>query len=391
MNKLMKSEHGMKKRVICLVHYDLPDNPDMRRCSLPGYTKSNYIFHCLKRLGYENHILSASPTTGRQNVNGRTIRLDEQTVLELLPSKGRGSKFRNAVVGFFFAEKRYRRLKELVQDGDILWVYHSTGLIKPLHRLKKTGNFRLILEMEELYGDIRCSPKTARREKKLAKLADAFIFPTAELNAMLNTEGKPYAISHGTYETAPAPLVPRLDDGRIHVVYSGTTNPRKGGINMAIDAAAYLPENYHVHILGTGDAETLQAMNQRIRDVQAKAACTVTYDGVLRDRAYTDFLHGCHIGLSTQNPEGDYNNSSFPSKILAYLASGLRVVSVRIPVVVNSRVGNVLHYYEAQTPEALAAAIRSVDVAAAYDSKSLITDLDHEFLEALGRILEQEA
>jgi hypothetical protein len=67
------------------------------------------------------------------------------------------------------------------------------------------------------------------------------------------------------------------------------------------------------------------------------------------------------------------------------------VVSVRIPVVVNSRVGNVLHYYEAQTPEALAAAIRSVDVAAAYDSKSLITELDHEFLEALGRILEQEA
>jgi hypothetical protein len=97
------------------------------------------------------------------------------------------------------------------------------------------------------------------------------------------------------------------------VVYSGTTNPRKGGINMAIDAAAYLPENYHVHILGTGDAETLQAMNQRIRDVQAKAACTVTYDGVLRDRVYTDFLHSCHIGLSTQNPEGDYNNSSFPS------------------------------------------------------------------------------
>ena len=42
----------------------------------------------LKRLGYENHILSASPTTGRQNVNGRTVRLDEQTVLELLEMQG---------------------------------------------------------------------------------------------------------------------------------------------------------------------------------------------------------------------------------------------------------------------------------------------------------------
>ena len=207
---------------------------------------------------------------------------------------------------------------------------------------------------------------------------------------MVNVHGKPYAVSHGTYETAPNPETSPERDGRIHVVYSGTTNPRKGGINMAMDAAAFLPDNYHVHILGTGDEETLRAMNRRICDVRAKAACTITYDGVLRDRAYTDFLHSCQIGLSTQNPEGDYNNSSFPSKILAYLSCGLRVVSVRIPVVVNSNVGDILHYYEAQTPEALAEAIRSVDVTAPYDSKTVIEGLDREFLEALERILEQE-
>ena len=192
----------MKKQVKCLVHYDLPNSPDKRRCSLPGYTKSNYIFHCLKRLEYENHILSASPTTGRDDVNGRTLRLDERTVLELLPSKGRRGKVHNAVVGFLFRERLFRRLKELVQDGDTLWVYHSTGLMRELRRLKKARRFRLILEMEELYGDIRLSPKTTAKEKEIAALADAFIFPTEELNAMVNVHGKPYAVSHGTYETA---------------------------------------------------------------------------------------------------------------------------------------------------------------------------------------------
>ena len=378
----------MKKRIHCLVHYDLPDSPDKRVCSLPGYTKSNYIFDCWRRLGYENHILSASPTLGPASVEGRTVRIDPQTELELLPSLGKGNKLRNVYAHMRFSHCLYRRLKELVQDGDTLWVYHSLGLMKTVSRLKKKRNFRLILEMEELYGDIRLSPKTTARELAFARLADAFIFPTQELNHAVNPSGKPYAISHGTYRTAEAPLERRADDGKIHVVYSGTTNPRKGGINMAIDVAAYLPAEYHVHILGTGDEETLRAMNARIEDVRTRSACTITYDGVLRDRAYTDFLHGCHIGLSTQNPDGIYNQSSFPSKILAYMAGGLRVVSIRIPVVEHSNVGEYLYYYSEPTPEALAQAILSVDVNAPYDSKAVIDRLDAEFMERLSAMLE---
>lgn len=378
----------MKKQIKSLVHYDLPDSPDKRICSLPGYTKSNYIFHCFRRLGYENHILSASSTKGKKAVKGRLVRIDEQTVLELLPAGGRTHKLKKAISSFFFMRRLCNRVLSLVEEGDTLWAYHSMGLIKPITLLKQKKDFRLILEVEELYGDIRQSPETTARELEFMKLADAFIFPTQELNNMINLQNKPYAISHGTYETAPAPEHPQAEDGKIHVVYSGTTNPIKGGINMAIDAARYLPENYHIHILGTGDEETLRKMNRRIEDVRAEAACTVTYDGVLRDRAYTDFLHSCHIGLSTQNPEGDYNNSSFPSKILAYLASGLRVVSVAIPVVENSRVGNMLYYYRKQTPEALAQAILSVDITAPYDSKATIDRLDAEFMEQLQHILD---
>ena len=88
--------------------------------------------------------------------------------------------------------------------------------------------------------------------------------------------------------------------------------------------------------------------------------------------------------------ERDSAYARIKKEILAYLSSGLRVVSVKIPVVVHSRVGHMLHYYSEQTPEALAEAIRAVDVSAPYDSKDFINGLDREFMAELQSILEQE-
>jgi hypothetical protein len=52
-------------------------------------------------------------------------------------------------------------------------------------------------------------------------------------------------------------------------------------------------------------------------------------------------------------------------------------------------VGDILHYYAEQTPEALAQTICSVDVNTSYDSKAVIDGLDREFMEELESILEQ--
>ncbi|MBQ9151952.1 MAG: LicD family protein [Clostridia bacterium] len=382
----------VRKTVKCLVHYDLPDSDEERVCHLPAYTKTNYLFHCFKRLGFETYVLSASQTRGKRSVGKRFVQLDGTTVLELLPSRGRGGRVRNGINRAVFGFRLFARLMRLVKRGDTLWVYHSLGLMSVLRWLKRFKRFRLVLELEELYGDVRQSKWITRREIRFAHLADAYIFPTQALNERVNRRGreKPFAITHGTYQTAPPPAVeaPYDDDGRIHVVYAGTLDPRKGGVYAAMNAARYLPASYHVHILGAGTPDNLERMKQQMEEIRSACACTLTYDGILRDQAYTDFLHRCHIGLSTQDPAGDFNATSFPSKILAYMACGLRVVSARIPAVEHSGVGECLYYYGEQTPQAIAEAIKAVNLSDAYHGKRVINRLDREFLRELKELLQ---
>lgn len=377
-----------QRRILCLVHYDIPSAGEERVCHPAAYTKANYLFHCFSRLGYSLHILSAAQTRGVKSVGKRVVQLDKTSVLELLPSGGRGNHVKNGVNRALFRLGLFVRLMRLVKSGDTLWAYHSLGLMTVLEWLKRCKDFRLILEMEEIYGDVEGNNRISHREKRFARIADAYLFPTEKLNRLINPMEKPYAITHGTYCVAPSPTSASQDDGKIHVVYAGTMDPRKGGAFAAIDAAKYLPNHYHIHILGTGNADEVTAMERHIREIAETCSCSLTYDGVFHDKKYTDFLHGCHIGLSTQDPGAAFNETSFPSKILSYMACGLRVVSARIPAVEQSDVGQYLYYYREHTPEAIAAAIRCVDLSDGYNGKELLNRLDVGFLNDLRSLLE---
>lgn len=139
-------------------------------------------------------------------------------------------------------------------------------------------------------------------------------------------------------------------------MYAGTFDPRKGGPTTTT-TTRWLPENYHVHILGFGSENDTKELCALIEETNEASAATVTYDGLLSGEDYIRFLQKCQIGLSTQNPDAAFNDTSFPSKILSYMANGLRVVTVRIPAIEGSAVGDDVIYYEEQTPEKIAQAI----------------------------------
>ena len=120
-------------------------------------------------------------------------------------------------------------------------------------------------------------------------------------------------------------------------------------------------------------------MKKHILEIDEKSKAHVSYDGLLSGEEYIRFIQSCDIGLSTQNPDAAFNATSFPSKILSYLSNGLRVVSIRIPAIEGSDVGDKLFYYDEQTPKQIADAILSVDMAQAYDSRSDIVDLSNKF------------
>lgn len=61
------------------------------------------------------------------------------------------------------------------------------------------------------------------------------------------------------------------------------------------------------------------------------------------------------------------------------MANGLRVVSIKIAVLEISLVNDLLYYYNKNTLNTIACAIKSIDVTTPYDSRKRIVELYEKF------------
>lgn len=374
------------KRIKCFAYFDTLKSTDNRTNNPAAYTKSSYIFDCFERLGYEVEVLSASGTLGKNAVKGKKSKIGKSISLTTLNSLGRGSKVKNALARLFLSVEIFLKLLFFVKKGDLLWVYHSLPLMKFVRVLKALKKITLLLEVEEIYGDVNNCEKTVNKELKFFNCADGYIFCTGLLNDRINTKGKSYAVAHGSYTIKPQ-IADSFNDGKIHIVYAGTFSLQKGGVYTAINTAKFLDEAFHLHILGSGSDSEIKKVKALIKEIPENG-CKVTYDGCFYGEKYSAFLQKCHIGLSTQNPNEAFCDSSFPSKILVYMANGLRVVSVRIPAVEKSAVGNDVYFYDSGSPRAVADSIKSVDFALPYGGRELINKLDRDFCRELEALIE---
>lgn len=374
------------KKIICLMHYDTYEGFSKRAFHLAACTKADYVFSCFEKLGIETYILSASGAKTKKFEKGETKRKSDLITIELLPSFGKKGKFANKVSTLLFRLCYFIKVVCTVKNGDIVWVYHSLAFLNLLTILKKIRKCKIILEVEELYGDVIISEKIKKKELQIVDTADAFIFPSLELEKSLNKEKRPYAISHGTYDVSDRIERKAKADNKIHVVYAGTLDIRMGS-NVLIDSAKYLPENYHIHVIGGGTAEEIENLKRKVISVSNISKCKVSYDGIFKGEEYLNFLSKCDIGVCPHNPWEPFNATSFPSKILSYMSNGLSVVSIRIPTIEKSDIGSYMYYYDEQDPEALANAIINVDLCNTYNSKEIIRQLDNKFMNELDSII----
>lgn len=352
-------------------------------------SKIEYILETLKSEGYHVKLVSSAGTLNRKFTIVPFSRYKYDMFEEdiLLPSIGSKYKWIRAlnIPLLWIALMIYIIFN--VKKNDKVLVYHSLSYAGPLIIMKRIKRFELVLEVEEIYQDVReHSKRVERNEYKTFTIADKYIFSTELLNEKLNINKKPCLIISGTYKVE-VDRICKFNDENIHVVYAGTFDPTKGGA-LAAAAAEYLPKNYHVHIIGFGSKDDTNMLLKKIDEISKKTQATVTYDGLLNGEEYIRFLQKCDIGLSTQIPEAAYNETSFPSKILSYMANGLRVVSIRIRAIEMSEVGQVLHYYEESSPKAIANAIKSVDILGPYDSRELIRRLNENFIKNIKKLLE---
>lgn len=365
--------------------YDVELN--RRNICLSATNKMNYIAEKISDLGLPVEFISAS-TTAPYDIEGCVEKIDENISIKFFKAyKSSRNKLKRIFHILMNRIKLFLYCLINIKKGEQVIVYHSLDLMRPIYYAKKLKGFKLILEVEEIYNDVSDKSNSSKKmERKFIACADKYIFPTELLNEKFNKEKKPFLIILGTYKTEDEKAY-KFNDGKIHCVYSGTFDPRKGA-PAAAKAAEWLPVNYHLHFLGFGNEEMTNNIKNIINETNEISEATLTYDGLLSGSEYTEFLQKCDIGLSTQNPDESYNATSFPSKILSYMANGLRVVSIKIPAIEKSAIGNSMYYYEEQSPEEIAKAIQSVDINDGNDVRKRIRELDAIFQKDLKAILE---
>ena len=274
-------------------------------------------------------------------------------------------------------------LKNL-KDKDFVLVYHSMFFVSTLKLIKKIKK-NIAIEVNEIYADV--NEKDNTKEVEFLKSFDRYIFCTEQLNEKINPSNKPYCVCLGSY-SSPIKAEKRLfDDGKIHCVHAGSFDMAKGGAKNAIEAAQFLNDKYHLHIIGFGSEHDTNILKEMIEETSKKTSATISYDGLYLGRDYEVFLQSCEIGLNTQNLKGSFGNTSFPSKILTYMANGLQVVAPKVGVIENSPISDEVYFYEEQTPESIAKTILSIDLKK-HNSQNKIRTLDENFVKEVRVIFE---
>ena len=371
-----------------LCYYDsIEHKSEERDYCLSATNKIDYIISVFNKIGINIDIISASRCR-KTNTKGknRVENIGEKNTLRLFKSTG-GNKIIRIFDKIFHTLRFFFWNLKNIKKNETVICYHSLNYYKQIKLLKKIKKFKLILEVEEIYSDVTNNKKLRDKEIKYLNIADGYIFPTEVLNTKVNVNNKEFLILYGTYKVEKE-IECKKNDDNIHLVYSGTLDPRKGGAITSVLITRYLPKNYHVHIIGFGSDEQIMKIEELIKDTNKKSKAYVSYDGLKYGKDYIQFLQSCDVGLSTQNPKANFNDTSFPSKILSYMANGLRVVSIDIPVIRNSKINEYIYYCLEYEPKKIANTITKIEYEKNYNSRKIIKKLDEEFTENLKKYIQ---
>ena len=360
-----------------LCFFDL--KPNNRPCNFAAVNKIKYICSALNEESIDVELISCA-MTAPQSIKPETEKLSEHTTVRYFKtSKFKNSRlwklkelFRRSLTVFFYLLFNTRR-------GEKVIVYHSLAIMRSVMLAHKIKRFHLLLETEEIYNDVYVrSKRNKKAELKLLDSADSYMFPTEILASKVNTEGKPQVIIYGAYEVKKMPENP-YNDGRRHITYTGSFDPNKGGLMTALETTRFLDDSYCLHVLGHGTEDAVKRLTDFIDKHSKKDACEIIYDGLLSGDEYIKYLQRCDVGLSTQNPAAKFNATSFPSKVISYLANDLRVVTFPIEVLKRSEMNDLLYYYNTDSPEEIARVIKEIDYDSPYDSQGVILKLEERF------------
>lgn len=365
---------------------------ERRSYCLAATNKMDYVCDALAQAGHEVQIVSPSWAVEHRAIfyRARTTAIGDGKVLTLGPTFGSRHKLLRGMSYLFSLLWLAVWLLTHVRTGETVLVYHTPYLSWPVRLVKRLKRCRIVLEVEEVYQDVTALPRLmVRWEDALLAKADSFILSTDLLVERLQIDDAvtPFVVLYGAYAIPPTLATPE-HDGLIHLVYAGTIDLERNDAFRAVEAASYLTGGYMMHIIGFGQADAVEALVARCREISENGmGCPVRYEGVRTGTEYVRYMQHCHIGLCPRATGAAYLHSSFPSKVLSYLSLGLRVISSQNRAIERSRIADRITFYATDDPAQIAAAVHSIDPNDGFSAASAIHALHAEFVRDLARLL----
>lgn len=387
----------MYKKIIYIAFYDTDDSKENRNVSVAAINKVNYIVKSINELGYEVSIVSPSWSSNEKTTYsmGSKVKINSQTELIKFFTVNFRYKFLNIIK---YVSSYIQILGYLIKNSkknELIIVYHSNLLFVPIYLLKKIKGIKICLEIEEIYSDVQNNNFILNFfERKLIEIADSYVLSTSELRKRYQIKNKKNIVIEGSYLSKIKYNKYDFDksnnffsNDKIHLVYAGTFDLTKRGAEIAIKAASELGNEYHLHVIGFGNFEEVKFIKNLIAVYNENSECEITYHGLLIGEEYSSFLLNCDIGLSTQEMDGKYNNSSFPSKILSYMSHGLSVVSCKIDSVQNSRIASKIYFYEKNDPKIISQVIKNINKTSS--SQEFLKEIHEDIKKDLAGIINE--
>lgn len=366
--------------------YDISGLNQNRNAQLSAINKMNYIINVLNECDYSVKIISPAWSKGKK-IKSLKYMIDNNEYI--MPASLKNAGLFKVINHIYSMIWLFVYLFFNCKKNEQVIVYHSLYLMFIVTLIKKLKKIRIILEVEEIYSDVICaSEKFKKRELNFINHSDKYIWVSNMLRKTFDKNNCKYCVINGTYKTEKQ-ITKKYNDGKIHLVYSGIIDYTKGAFN-AIKLSEYLNEKYIIHIIGYGNRKIIEELNDEINKANKKNKCIVIYDGIKKDKEYIEYIQKCDVGLSIQDNNTNYNLTSFPSKILAYLSNGLRVVCVDLPAIKDSDIKDILYFYDGNSIKNISNVIKGIDYIQKYDSRELINKLNVNTKENIKELLRDE-
>jgi glycosyltransferase involved in cell wall biosynthesis len=344
-------------KIVCLSnifdqHYHDVRGEKVDRCLTTPYRRD--VFRCLEMASGQEVIVLSAPPRAVERRAGKWLPPVETrfaTHRQLFCANWDIPKLRVPLAWIFYARHVLRHVRSgdlVVMDNYELLYVVAARLVRVFRRVKF-----LLVYLDGKHLIDRGWPRflSGLAESWGRPLLSGAILSNPDLGKRL-PDSMPKVLAPG-FIPQKLPPAPQMPDGEVRFFYAGAL-AHSHGIDLLLEALDHLPERgWHLIIAGQGPLT-----EQVIRLVQEpRWLDRVEYRPAMPPEVFEKLPGSNHVGLNCQRISDPISNVTFPSKVFTYLSAGLLVISSQAGCV-EQICGNACAYYEGETPQALAAAMK---------------------------------